>query len=658
MGADEIRRVNSRVHFLPLVLLAWCGDLGSGAWAAHPATPGDSALPAPASEDVRLAANGTAPNANAPLPPDLLAGLPPAAAAAPVRAKSTSVTINLIRMMVERGLLPPHDADALIKQAEADAEIARTDADTARSAAQEAAASAQAAKAWLNQAGAIPEPLPAADDAVRVTYIPETVKQQMREEIKQDVMDHARRDHWAAPNAVPEWTTRIRLFGDFRGRYENLGFPRGNDNTGAFPNFNAINTGAPFDVSGTVFSPQLDVNRDRNRFRIRARLGAEADLGFGFSVGFRLGTGESDSPVTENQSLGLANQGQGGNFSKYAIWLDRAFLKYEAGGLPEKDFTLTIGRFDNPFFATSILWANDLGFDGAVLHGHYQVVEGLTPFLTAGAFPVFNTDLNFASNNPSKFRSTDKYLYGSQGGFDWKPSKDFNFKAAVAYYHFQGVEGRLSDPFVPLTAADQGNTDDTRPSFAQNGNTYRPIRNIIPTVANNFGTTQQYQYYGLASSFHELALTGRLDYNRWEPVQISLFGEYVKNVGFSRNAIGAVAVNNLGPVSAVGSPGRFAGGDTAWIVNLTVGRQKLDHFGAWNLGINYRHVESDSLIDGFADADFGAPLTGTNLKGYTLFGNFALTPRVSLGARWLSANAIDGPSYRNDIFQFDVNSSF
>jgi hypothetical protein len=57
-------------------------------------------------------------------------------------------------------------------------------------------------------------------------------------------------------------------------------------------------------------------------------------MGDSFSAGLRIATGENSSPVSPNQSLGLANQ-QGGQFSKYAI-CDRAFLKWEAGVQPSK----------------------------------------------------------------------------------------------------------------------------------------------------------------------------------------------------------------------------------------------------------------------------------------------------------------------------------
>ncbi len=73
-----------------------------------------------------------------------------------------------------------------------------------------------------------------------------------------------------------------------RTRYEGDFSPDTNDDTGAFPNFNSINTGAPFDTAGTQFSPQYDVDQDRERFRIRARIGADVDLQDGFTAGIRL----------------------------------------------------------------------------------------------------------------------------------------------------------------------------------------------------------------------------------------------------------------------------------------------------------------------------------------------------------------------------------
>ncbi len=573
----------------------------------------------------------SAPSVEVPEPPSITPSPVPGAASA---RPSQNVTINLINRLVERGVLTKQDADELIQQAEEDAATAR----------------AQAA------AAAAPTLSAPTDDEVRVTYVPEVVKAQIRDEIKQEVIDQAREEHWAAPNRFPEWVSRFQPFADIRIRYEGDFYPPGNDNTGAFPNFNAINTGPPFDVTGTVFSPQYNVDQDRNRFRLRARAGAAMDLGGGLSAGLRIATGEDNSPVTTNQTLGVANNRQGGNFSKFELWLDRAFISYEAGGTPEEDFVASVGRFDNPFFATTMIWDDDLGFDGLALQGRYEVVKGVTPFFTAGAFPVFNTDLNFSTNRPEKFPSEDKYLFGGQLGATWSINRDFTTKLAVAYYYFENIEGRLSDPFTPLTASDQGNTDDSRPSFAQRGNTYFPIRDIVPTADNDFGTIDQFQYFGLATPFHDLAITGQVDYSHYDPVHFALQGEFITNLAFNENHINAIAVNNRGPNSVSGAVGNFEGGNKAGIVELRAGSPALDHRWAWIVGIGYRYVESDSVVDGFADSDFGGG--GTNLQGYTVSASLALSPHAWVTLRWLSADSIAGPTYKNDIVQFDLGAKF
>ena len=547
---------------------------------------------------------------------------------------SQNVTINLINRLVQRGALTKEDAAELIALAEQDAVIAQSQAATAQAA---------------------PPPAPDEDD-VRVTYVPEVVKRQIREDLRQEVMEQARDENWANPRTFPEWVTRFKPFGDIRVRYEGVFFPDGNDNTGAFPNFNSINTGAPFDVAGNLFSPQINVDQDRHRIRLRARVGMSVDLGERFTSGIRIATGENNSPVSTNQSFGLANQGQGGNFSKYAIWLDRAFIRYELGSGPNESLLTTIGRFDNPFFSTDIIWDDDLGFDGFALQGRYQMFERFTPFIATVASPVFNTDFNFSSNRPDKFESEDKYLFAGQVGIEWKIAQHWTAKGAVAYYHFDNIQGELSDPFTPLTSQDAGNTDNTRPSFAQKGNTYFPLRDIIPTVANNFGTTNQFQYFGLATPFRELALTGRVDFSRFDPIHVALTGEWVKNVAFNYDDINAVAVNNRGPDNEAGEIGAFVGGDTAWMTNLRVGRAALEKRGDWAFEVGYRYVESDAVVDGFTDSDFGGG--GTNLQGYTIGGTLALSPRVNVRVRWLSADSIDGPTYKNDIFQFDFNAKF
>ena len=63
----------------------------------------------------------------------------------------------------------------------------------------------------------------------------------------------------------------------------------------------------------------------------------------------------------------------------------------------------------------------------------------VTPFATLGAFPVFNTELNFSSNRPSKFSSEDKYLLAVQAGSNFTWGRDFSAKVAGAYYDFENI---------------------------------------------------------------------------------------------------------------------------------------------------------------------------------------------------------------------------
>lgn len=630
------------------------------------------ALPTHSSAPSGETAAVTDPATGAELPPlNLLPPPTPQPEPPPLESPSQNVTINLINRLVQKGVLTHADADELIKMAAADAARAR----------EEAAA---------NDAMRI------TDDTVRVTYVPESVKSQIRDEIKTEVLAQAKAEGWAAPNQVADWTRSIRWFGDVRVRYEVIDYPTGNDNTGAFPNFNAINTGDPFDVSGNLFSPQHNVDQERHRERIRARIGIDVNLEDGFTAGLRLATGDSNTPVSPNQTLGVANQGQGGNFSKYAIWLDRAFIKYELADTPEpsppppalpydpknpapaplppsveprdldRRLAITMGRFDNPWFVNSMMmWDEDVGFDGVVFQASYELAWGIVPSITAGAFPIFNTDLNFASNQPAKFESTDKYLYAGEAAVEWKPNRDFRAKFAAAYYDFDNIEGRLSDPYTPLSSEDAGNTDNTRPSYAQKGNTYMALRNIIPSELNDYGTSNQWQYFGLATPFEVGTLTGRIDLNHFEPYQMSLIGEYAKNMAFDQEAINAVAVNNRGaiPTETVDGTdgtaqefGDFEGGDTAWYLALILGKGKFEKRWDWNAEIGYRYIESDAVVDAFNDSDFG--LGGTNMKGYHVGASIAISPKVKVGVKWFGAEEIAGPPLSSDIFFIDVSAKF
>jgi hypothetical protein len=636
-------------------------------------------------------------------PPDKMAATAPA-------PPSENVTLNLINRLVQRGILTKDDAGDLIRQAQDDAKSAAQQAQTAQQAATQAAAAQQMAV----EAAAPPQ----SDDQVSVSYVPEIVKAEMKDEIKRDVMAAAQAEGWNQPN-IPEWLSKFRPFTDLRLRYQANDYPSGNS-TDLFEtmNYNAINTGWPvnlmaipgatpynnyfgyYQAQNPVGPPTYNTTQNRDLARVRFRFGADMNLGENFTSGFRIGTGQNGNPVSENQTFGfVGNQGnaQGGNFSSYAIWLDRAFLKYEIGDDPDRMAAITLGRFDNPFFTpTTIMWANDIGFDGVAAQARYKILKGFTPFISGGIFPVYNTDLNFPATQQPKISSNDKYLYAGQVGIDWKITRDLNFKSAAGFYYFQNVQGRVSAPGLTPNQEAQLNTDDTKPTFAQRGNTYVALRNIKRVDAYDAGVANynpqanyinptdtsgnpqdkyqnyyinQFQYFGLATPYNILSANARLEYRHWEPFLVSLSGEWDRNVAWNSQNIlnnGPLpgADNNYnqalprGPVNnlANGNYTSYNGGNTAWIVQAKIGHGALQKRWDWDFGVAYRYVESDAVIDGFCDSDFGGG--GTNLKGFSVGGNLALSKNVFIGARWLSATGIAGPTYKSDILQLDVNARF
>lgn len=569
-------------------------------------------------------------------------------------APSSNATVNLINLLVKQGTLSEEQAAALIKQADDEAYVARQ-------ATRDAAAKADSAeKKATGAADAVSPP-----GTKRVTYVPEIVRKQLREEIRAEVMDRAHKEGWASPGALPEWISRIRWYGDVRVRYESDFFGKGNATESAV-NYNAINTGSPYDTSASnrYLWPTYNTDQDRNGARLRARLGMEAELLDGFSAGIRISTGNSNAPISFNANLGQS----GGNFSKYGIWLDRAYINYNAWD----QVILQAGRFDNPFFvATDLMFHRDLGFDGFAAKVRYPVSTDVTPFAVAGAFPIFNTDLNAGSSftldnaiNPvfGKAPSNDKWMFGGQIGVNARLDPDVALTFGVAYFDFTNVQGRLSSLCFVVTVQDTCSTDLTRPSFAQKGNTYVALRNIALTANNNFGANSLYQYFGLASQFRDLAVSARIDLGHFDPVHVILDAEYVRNLAWNGSDIAAQILNNpipAGPTASCSTPpcpNIYAGGNQGWLARMSVGHREMKQLWDWSAFVGYKYLESDAVIDAFTDSDFG--LGGTNLKGYFIGGNVALSSNVWLTARWMSANQVAGAPYAVDVVQFDLNARF
>jgi len=463
-------------------------------------------------------------------------------------------TLQLIEALVQQGVLPADRAQALIAQAEAKAR----------------AAVAEAKKAEQN--------------TVRIQFVPESVRQQIANEVREEVVAQAKAERWGDVNAVPEWVDRFRFDGELRLGYQRDMFDEGN---------------APevfFNVAGQNINNTLE---DRNRTRLRARLGVTARVTQDLNAGLRLTTGSSSDPVSTNQTLG--NYG-----NKYNFALDRAFVRWRSQEtLPW--LTATGGRMPNPFFSSDLIWDDDLAFDGVALQFEDPAASTKVwrPFGTVGYFPL--QDIERSASNRAKSR----WLLGAQAGVEWVPSNDLRAKAGLALYDFRNMAG-VANGFNSTA------NDATQANNRQKGNTLFNLSN--PTV--NGGP------FGLAKDFRVLNLSGAVDYNLWNPVHLIVSGDYVRNIGFDAAR------------SQARTGSTYDAEDSGYMVRVAVGMPNMLLKGDWQLSLAYRYLEADAVVDAFTDSDFH--LGGTNNKGFIVGAQYGLSRNTWLSARWLSSREITG----------------
>ncbi|WP_434710951.1 putative porin [Pseudomonas sp. R1-1] len=543
------------------------------------------------------------------------------AVAAP--APSENATINLIRLLVEQGILKQDKADALIAQAQNEAVQAK-----------------QAAATTAVAAGPV-----AAPGDVRVQYVPAAVRDQIRDQVKAEVMATAKQENWAAPNTFPEWASRISFDGDIRLRNESRYYSDSNSNE--IVDFAKLNNNGPYDVnpnSSTSLPPLLNTREDRtNQFRIRARLGMKAEISPQWTAGIRIGTGSDNNPVSTTQNLG-------GGFAKKDIWLDQGYLNWK----PTDELTLTGGRFANPFMSTDMLYSNDLNFDGVAALFDHKLNRDWGVFGTVGAFPVDYTNDTASSNGFDKEESDNKWLYGAQIGAKWAINSNNRLKGALAYYRFDDIEGQRSAPCEPWAGAPGCDSDGSRAAFMQKGNSVFLLRDITPNPLNPT-TTPQPQFVGLASEFNLLDLNVVWDADLPEDFKLRSQGNFIHNLAYNegdmrRRSAGQI-VNNLD------SNGDLESGANAWMVQFTLGSAlDLKKQGDWNMFAGYKYIQPDALPDGFNDSSFH--LGGTNAKGYFLGGNYGLAKNVYATGRWMSTEAVYGAPYDIDVLQLEINTRF
>jgi hypothetical protein len=518
-----------------------------------------------------------------------------------------ATTLALIDVMVENGLISREKADKLLAAAKV--------------------------KAQAQLAAANPDVGKDGKKVVRVPYVPESLKVEMRDQIKQEVLAQARSERWGEPGALPAWVNRIKLEGDVRLRYDMTRLAAGNTDPGAELLNGDLTRAADMVLPGSTSNqkiPNFNTQEDYNRLRLRARLGATATLSEQVSAGLRFSTGNTSDRTSTNQTMGQY-------FNKYSVVVDQAYVTVRP---MQKLLTLTGGRMPNPFFGTDLVWADDLGFEGVAATVRTDAIrsdlfKNASAFVTAGWFPL-------SESKPGTSKSRD--MLGVQAGLETNLGRtDNRLKLGAAIYDYRHIEGERED-----IAAFNGQPDyvaryEYPSGFRQRGNTLFRI-NAPTDNATNFG---------LASSFRELNLTASLDLPDVLPQRLIITGDFVKNIGFDRKDIQQRTGQEL-----------TDGKDYGFLLKVQIGQPQIAKRGEWNASLAYRYLGSDAVLDAFTNSDFG--LGGTNNKRFILGLNYGIFDNTWLSARWLSSNLIDSMAPGSatatklsaDALQFEINVRF
>ncbi len=472
-------------------------------------------------------------------------------------------------------------------------------------------------------------------DAVVVTRIPETIKQdivkqvstELRPLVKQDVVDEAKAKQWGVPGAMPDWLSRIKLSGDVRFRAQSDNFADANASVpNDYQNILAINKAGTLAKAGT--DAYFNITEDRLRERLRLRVGLDARIGNGLSASARLATGSLTDPVSPNQTLG-----QSGN--RYQIAVDQAFIKYEAKGSAQLPWSsISMGRFASPWLSTDLVWDPDLQFEGLAGTWRYVAEKDSTlprnVFMTLAAVPLQEVELS----------SKDKWLYGAQLGVDFPWDGGARLQLAGAYYYYDNITG--------VKNASQSNLMDfTAPQFMQKGNSVFDISNDVGTDAD------QTHLYALAAEYHLLDVTAVLDI----PVarhQVTVTADYVRNLGYQQQDV----LNRSGYATLADVPevtrADFIKQTTGWQVELAAGTRTTGKKGNWRTALSYKRLERDAVLDAFTDSDFH--LGGTGAKGYAFKTDWWFRNRNFVTLRYVSSDEISNSVLKSDgTLAIDLN---
>ncbi len=402
---------------------------------------------------------------------------------------------------------------------------------------------------------------------------------------------------------LPDWVSKVTLSGDVRIRNE-------------------------------LFLRDGDPDRNRDRFRLR--FGLKAKPNDETEIGFRVASGVSTDPISNNQTFS-------DTFTFKSINISNAYAKLSPAssfGWARPYFSLMGGKFDVPTYtATNLMFDRDL-----TPEGFFETVK-----------PI---------------ETTDGFVRGLAVNFgQWIFQENAN-TGESAIYAFQGVTNLAlgGGVFANLGFGDYKYVKPSTVAVARNKNTDLNITNFVqlsdktivggrkidptkfgpkkdgfaaPTVDADGKTVpgKAITITNLISEYNVMNVGGDVTIATGMPAfPIKVYADYIVNTDAN---------------------GAGSNDDTGYQFGASIGADKDP--GDALLGYAYQHLETDATVSAFSDSDFGRD-GGTNTEGHILKASYVLIKNLSLvSTAWITEpiNDVSGRNSNTDYrWQIDMIAKF
>lgn len=384
--------------------------------------------------------------------------------------------------------------------------------------------------------------------------------EQEAEDIKADLAKENRQHNKVA--VAGKSVSGLNLYGDFRGRFE------------------GFYSDAPAFV-------------DRNRFRYRLRAGATYTMTDNFEVGVRLSSSEAagtfgGDPISGNTTFQ-------DNGSKKFVYIDLAYARWAPINTPEWSGALTIGKVENPFVFSDMVFDADYTPEGAAIQLGYTVNDQHAARFNAGGFVL--DEIGGSADDP--------YLFGAQFRVESTWNRKLSSSVGVA-----GL-GIMNDENLSNAAVPNINRGNTRRVLIVGATTNQvPAFNFNPLVADASVTYTLERFW---------------QYNAPFPIKVG--GDYMYNPA--------------------------AGGkNQAYSAGVTFG--KSGKKGLWDVSYTWKYLGANAWWEEFVDSDFGAFYggtlansglgpgygAGTNVKGHIARVSYSPYDSLTLSLKWFQTDLI------------------